>query len=504
MFSPAADANRAASRVEPPEGARTLDGGDLAERPFARWLRVGELALMMGALVGVGTQSWQGYLATLEQPGAWSGIKVGGVAVDGLAGSELHAAIEAAALVRLDQPLTLHAGTSQVKTSARALGLRPDPDAAAKAALVHGKRGALLSDLAERAAAARGEVDLTVGASFDDEIALAELLALAPALDRPSLPTRLDFDGRRVLAAERGSALLAWDSLSNVAIGLARGDADIELAVHAKPPVDDPLAAVADTLDISTVVGTFSTPYHNDQEHADRNHNLKMGAAAVDGTILMPGDTFSFNDRVGDRSIERGYRWASGITAGELIDTTGGGICQISSTLFGAAFFAGLPIVEQRPHSRPSAYVDMGLDSTVVYPTVDLKFRNDFDFPIVLHMTVNHGKVEAEILGARRPYQVAFERSLDEVTPFQTIVRNDPNIRVGHQTVSQRGMRGFKLTRTRRIYSAGKELVAEPVELKYPATTEIVRQGTSPDGEIVENTAAPKLRDPAPSLRITQ
>ena len=261
-------------------------------------------------------------------------------------------------------------------------------------------------------------------------------------------------------------------------------------------------AYAAEGLDVSVVLGSFDTPYQ--MSDGDRTHNLKVGAASLDGTVLMPHELFSFNEVVGPRTPEAGYRYATGIAAGQLVDTEGGGICQVSSTLFGAAFFAGLEIVRARPHSRPSSYVDMGLDSTVVYPDIDMKLRNPFDFPVVLHMTVSQGKVRAEVLGPRRPYQVAFERELKERLPYETVWRNDDRLRSGTESVAQRGMRGFKIERRRKLYQGGEVVATETWELSYPPTTEILRRGTNPAGEVPESKPATPLRDPAPQLRIVQ
>lgn len=430
------------------------------------------------------------------------GVKLAGKDVGGLSGEGLREAARALGDASLDRPLTLAAGQAEVRTSARALGADPVAEASVRSALAVGRSGDPWVDLRERVAAARGEVDLPIGYRIVDGPALAELLALAPRVDRPSLPTRLDLERRKVLPASAGSALLAYDSLSAVAVGLAEGKDRIDLVVQDKPPVDDPLAGLAEGLDVSVVLGSFDTPYV--MSDTERNHNLEVGGQAIDGHVLQPGELFSFNEVVGPRTAEAGYRYATGIESGELVDTMGGGICQVSSTLFGAAFFAGLEVVRNRPHSRPSSYVDMGLDSTVVYPDVDLKLRNPFDFPVVFHMTVSQGKVRAEVLGPRRPYQVSFERELVEVKPYKTVWRHDATLRAGTEAVAQRGMRGFKIKRIRKLYEGGQVIKTEDWELSYPSTTEIPRRGTNPAGEVPEPQKTPALRDPATALRIMQ
>ena len=147
----------------------------------------------------------------------------------------------------------------------------------------------------------------------------------------------------------------------------------------------------------------------------------------------------------------------------------------------------------------------MGLDSTVVYGHVDMKLKNPFDFPIVFHTRVAAGKVRVEVLGARKVFdEVAFERRVQEVLPFNTLVRNDSTLASGAETVSQRGMRGFKVVRTRKLYQAGQVAKTESWDLFYPPTSEIVRRGTNPRGERPEGKKLQPLRDPARELRIVQ
>src|SRR5262249_5989620 len=118
---------------------------------------------------------------------------------------------------------------------------------------------------------------------------------------------------------------------------------------------------------------------------ADRGVNIRNAAKRIDGAILMRGETFSFNDRVGPRTLERGFAVAPEIQADELTPGVGGGTCQASSTLHAAALFGALEIVERQAHSRPSSYTKLGLDATVKYPNVDLKVRNTMSFPIMIH-----------------------------------------------------------------------------------------------------------------------
>jgi vancomycin resistance protein YoaR len=489
----------AAPEVEVVRATRTKTGG------WRTWAAVGESLLMLGAGLGVAAMLMTAWQAELGEERVVPGVRMSGKEIGGLTPAELPVVAEQVALAGLDRKLVLAAPGIEVATTARALGAVPSPDGAITAALAVGRSGDPWTDLRARVRAREGNVDLPVGYRFKEEDALATLLALAPAVERPSLPTRFDMEQRKVLPAERGVRLSAFDSLSAVAVGLASGAERIELVVAPGPEVEDPLASLAQGLDISTVIAAFSTPYSTESKYADRAANLKIGAAALDGFVLMPNETMSFNKAVGARTDTAGFRYAPGIADGELIDTVGGGICQISSTLYGAAFFAGLDLVHSRPHSRPSSYVDMGLDSTVVDGSVDMKIKNPFEFPIVFHTRVSAGQVHVEVLGARKMYDaVAFERTIKEVLPHSTIVRDDRELHAGAEAVAQRGMRGFKVVRTRKLFRGEQMVDSQSWDLFYPPTAHIVKRGTNPKGAWPEQKALPPLRDPARELRVVQ
>jgi hypothetical protein len=165
------------------------------------------------------------------------------------------------------------------------------------------------------------------------------------------------------------------------------------------------------------------------------------------------------------------------IASGELVDGVGGGTCQIAGTLHGAAFFAGLDIVERHPHTRPSYYIKMGLDAAVAYPTLTLRVRNPFAFPVVLVESVRGGVVRAEILGPKRTKTVTFVRKIDEARRFDVREVPEPRLPRGQRIVSQRGVPGFNVTRFR-IVREGPFAYRERLSDVYPPTSEIVRVGT--------------------------
>jgi vancomycin resistance protein YoaR len=319
----------------------------------------------------------------------------------------------------------------------------------------------------------------------DEKRAFYSMMEVKGSLDKSPVDARLDLGHRRVLPEEAGRRMDLYATLAKVDQAMTRGDTKIVAAV-------DNLSAgrasdAIKNVQIDDVLGYFETKYAKDMKHEARTFNLRLAASKLDGYVIMPGETFDFNEVVGPRNEAMGYRVAPVIASGELVDGIGGGTCQVAGTLHGAAYFAGLDIVERKPHTRPSFYIKMGMDATVVYPTITLKLRNPFPYPVVLHEVVEDGMVHAEILGPKRTRDVTFVRKINEVVPFQEREVSDQNVPKGERMLAQRGIPGFKITRYR-ILRDGSSAVRERSQDVYPATSQIWKVGTGePDDKFVSH-----------------
>jgi vancomycin resistance protein YoaR len=376
----------------------------------------------------------------------------------------------------LDAPISLTFDGKSTETTWRALGGMADPAAIAREA------DRLASAGIQPEAAA---LDKPVPVAFDPARSFQALVAYKDRFDRPAVDARMDLEKRQVIPEQEGYGINVYASLASLEDAARTGLREAPL--EGGKVIPQLTLAELNNVDISHVMGWFETRYPPVEK--DRNYNLKVAAEKVNGTILMPGEEFSFNAVVGDRTEKEGYRVAHVITAGEMVDGLAGGTCQVSSTLHGAAWFAGLELVNSRPHSRPSAYITMALDATVVYPTTDLKLKNPYDFPIVIRYVVSQGTMRVEVLGKKRPWdKVAFEREIKKEIPYETITREDDTMPVGSTFVEQVGFPGYELIRRRIFYKDGKEAKAEKWTVKYPPTTEYIRIGVNMD----PNMVAPK------------
>ena len=324
-----------------------------------------------------------------------------------------------------------------------------------------------------------GEAPLAipVDARLDPAASTPMLLEAKDHLDRTARDATLDPRTGGITREREGLSLDVHGTLDDLLAAMRAGEPEVRARVvrHSPERTADEIEGVR----IDALLGTFETRYSTLEDAADRTFNLRVAAERIDGTVLMPGETFSLNALVGERTEANGFRPAPEIAGGELVDGVGGGTCQVAGTLHAAAFFAGLPIVERTPHSRPSAYLWMGMDATVVYPQLDLRFTNDLPFPVVIGFTVEGGIARAEIRGARQSRLVTFTRRLDEITPFRERDVQDPSLPLGVRVLRQRGMPGFRATRFRIVRDVDRnQAVRQHVEDTYPPTDQIWRVGT--------------------------
>lgn len=182
------------------------------------------------------------------------------------------------------------------------------------------------------------------------------------------------------------------------------------------------------------LLGSFSTYYVS---NADRTTNLRLAANKINGTVLMPGEVFSYNGVVGARTIAAGYKNAAIYQDGQVVDGLGGGICQISSTLYNAALFANLEMVELYNHQFVPSYVTAGRDATVVYGVKDFKFKNSRKYAIKITCSVSGGIAKFQIWGVKEPTEydisvyanVSRTSSYIKATTYRTLKLNGETVK---------------------------------------------------------------------------
>lgn len=405
------------------------------------------------------------------------GVTVSDVDIGGLRRAAASDAIQEWARQRSTQQVTLTALDRRWTAALGDLGARIEWRRALDAAFAVGRKGGIVNRAAcvltsgGRGKHIQAEVAL-------DESKLAETLRkVATAVNRPHKDARVKvIDGR--LVVEQDSWGIKLDEKSAPAV-LARALRRAAVTVALPIKADEPEVTARDAEGIDTLLAQYTTPFNPGTR--DRTHNLKLAAEAISGVILKPGQEFSYNSLVGPRETGRGYKSAPIFVHGRLEPGLGGGVCQVSSTLYNAVLLTGLDVVERRPHSRVVPYVPPGRDATVAYGITDFRFRNSNSSPVAVVSKVTRSHLTIGIYGAaadKRDIEIFTSRLRRTGRGRRTVASG--SLAPGGSRVLDPGASGVSVVVYRKIKSANGTVVTEVVSRdRYPAQSAVVAVGRS-------------------------
>lgn len=249
---------------------------------------------------------------------------------------------------------------------------------------------------------------------------------------------------------------------------------------------------------LATASSHFSTSTVNNR---NRGENIKLASSKINGKLIAPGEVFSFNETVGKRSAESGYKTAHVYSAGKVIDDVGGGICQVSSTLYNAVLHSDLNIVERRNHSFTVGYVPLGMDATVSYGSVDFKFKNSTKWPIKVQATVDKSNnVIFKLIGTNEAQDIKLEYIAETVktTKYTKKIIDDPSLPEGKTIIKQKGKNGYVINTYKIVKQGGKEISRKKLNTSvYRPLQEEIIKGTKkvPVSTVPEPTSKPAPDD---------
>lgn len=235
------------------------------------------------------------------------------------------------------------------------------------------------------------------------------------------------------------------------------------------------------------VLGTFTTRY--DASNKNRSNNISLASEKIDGTVIMPGETFSYNQTVGKRTIDAGYKEAGAYAGGKVVQEVGGGICQVSSTLYNAVLYANLEIVDRSNHYFETSYVDPGRDATVSWGSVDFKFKNNRKYPIKIEAISKNGVTKMSIKGIKeeKEYEVIIQSKVTSIIQKNVKYKEDHSLDSAVEQVEQEGHNGctsktYKILKLNGAVVSTEEISAD----YYHALDKIVIKGTNQSKTIEE------------------
>jgi vancomycin resistance protein YoaR len=293
---------------------------------------------------------------------------------------------------------------------------------------------------------------------------------------------RLAGNGVRILPSAPGLEVDATRVLAEVTAAASARERVATLKLKQVPP--ELTTREAQRLGIRERISTFTTDMGTSS--SNRIHNVHLMADYIDGHVVKPGEVFSFNDSVGPRTEERGFREGQMIIGSLLVPSIGGGVCQTATTLFNNAYELGLPIVERHNHSFYISHYPLGRDATVSWGGPDFKFRNDLDSAILVKTRYTDSTLTFSFYGTkpgRRVVTSTSERS-NWRTPRVSYALDPYAPRGSVRTVSGSNQSGFDVTVYRRVYEHGKLLRKDTVSSAYVAVgpTQIYGPGRSIPG----------------------
>jgi len=278
---------------------------------------------------------------------------------------------------------------------------------------------------------------------------------------------------------------MAGAMIDDSAVGPAL-EKSFETGTLTLPIVESPKTVTDEMLaQITEEESTFTTRFPT--RKVDRNTNIKLASSAINGIVIPPSGRFSFNTTVGRRTIQNGYKEAPVFKNGKHDMGVGGGICQVSSTLYNAALFGDLKIVQRHNHSMPVPYLPVGRDATVDYGSLDLVIENNQATAVAISSELKAGTLTFRILGKKDPalsVKIVSANAQSWDPGLKKIV--DPKLPAGKVKVIEKGTRGHSLLTYRVVYKNGVEVAREPLGRSYyKGGVRIVAVGAKPASPVI-------------------
>lgn len=291
--------------------------------------------------------------------------------------------------------------------------------------------------------------ELQIRYKVDGPVAESYFMNYAKGMGQVGTNATITLEGDQIVhhGAKVGRQLDVTATMKRLQEQLQEGKVEtLELVIieSAQPTITD-----KDLVSITSILGSYTTYFNG--ANTSRAHNIHLAAQKIHQTLIPAGGVFSFNKVVGERTAEAGYDDAPVFMGGRLVPGIGGGICQVSSTLFNTALLSGMDIVERDTHFAPVSYIPVGLDATVAWGYIDFQFKNPYAHPIYIIAEEGPGYVKITMLGAKEdiPQSVNITKGPENKIPNKTVDINDDT--VTEERIEEDGHEGISVDTTRTI-----------------------------------------------------
>ena len=410
----------------------------------------------------------------------YPGVSVYGIEIGGLTKEEAISALnEKLSIDIMDKSLTVTVGEEKIDLKYSDLSPGYDIEAIVEEAIKYGKDDTTFKKYNEIKKGDNYNIEAEI--SYDEaklkefEDSVKEIVNIKPQDAKISIS-----GGKISITPEVNGYKINEEELHNKLIENINGDPSNQVDLTFE--LEESKARVTEE-DLNKITGRISSYSSNYRDSGDgRVKNMQIATQTVNGVLLMPGDEFSYNELIGDTTPDKGYEKANTYIGSKIVPDYGGGICQVSTTLYRAVMRANIRSTERYNHSLTVSYAEPGLDATVFYGVVDYKFENTYDFPIYIEGYIGGGSVGFNIYGDiagldGKTYELVNE--VHETYKPGVEYIDDSTLEVGKEVVESNGMTGYKASAYQVTYENGKEINRELISTDvYAATNSVVKRGT--------------------------
>jgi vancomycin resistance protein VanW len=336
-----------------------------------------------------------------------------------------------------------------------------------------GRRGNILQRGIEVWETAKYGKYLELELSYDEKALREILLEISQEINISPRNAHLDLKTKEIVEAQKGRSLNREESRRKIINRIS----DLE-RLPIKLIIDDQNFRVSKEelkkWNLTNGLSSYATKFNLSKEN--RTYNIKLASNRINGTLLKPGEVFSFNEIVGPRTLKAGFKEAIEIVNQEFVEGIGGGVCQLSSTLYNAALLGDFEILARQNHSRPVSYVPLGRGATVYYDYLDFKFKNNASFPIMILSKAIENKLLVMIMGESKDYEVQIITEEPKVIDYEREEKVDESLSNDQRILVRQGKEGYRIVVKKRIFKDGKtireELVSEDI---YQPVDEVIK-----------------------------
>ncbi|OGO78742.1 MAG: hypothetical protein A2Y23_10740 [Clostridiales bacterium GWB2_37_7] len=438
-----------------------------------------------------------GAVAVVQGEEIRANISINGINVSGLSKIDAEKRLKGILQDKIESSfISLKFDSKEWKINYRDLGYSYNIEETVNKAYAIGHEGVLLKKITETLRARFTAQNFELESNYNNEPINKLLTDISKEINQEVVDATIKYTGTSFSVTEEkiGIRLNQEDAASLITEQMNK----VEVVVM-ELPVDivQPIVKKSDLIVIQDKLGEFSTKFN--AADADRSTNIKVATNSANNVLIRPGEVYSVNETLGPRLAKYGYKDAKVIINNELVPGIGGGVCQVSSTLYNAVLLSNLKVIERKNHSLTLSYVGLGRDATISGDYIDFKFMNNTNYPIYIYGEVKGSWVKFTVFGKNehpdRMVKIVSE-TIKTIPPTIKIIE-DPTLPVGTTIEEKKSHTGYIVKTQRIVYENGKEILRDDLGTSnYRVVNGVIRVGT----KVVQSVGLPLEDDIAPQF----